>query len=214
MSKPLRQKVILELLDRSSVSSQEDLQRALGKRGLKVGQATLSRDIHELGLVKTGSGYVLPGAAVSEPALPPVSRLVWEFVVEVKAAQNLLVIKTTVGSAQPVAAALDGQDWEEAIGTIAGDDTILMVCSDTRGANRLAGRIQEMLAQGHPIMTAKLKTAILGATGYSGFELARILLRHPGVETPVLLQRSGDSASTANLAEMYPAISGNGGYPL
>ena len=63
-------------------------------------------------------------------------------------------------------------------------------------------------------MTAKLKTAILGATGYSGFELARILLRHPGVETPVLLQRSGESASTVNLAEMYPAISGNGGYPL
>jgi N-acetyl-gamma-glutamyl-phosphate reductase len=63
-------------------------------------------------------------------------------------------------------------------------------------------------------VTAKLKTAILGATGYSGFELARILLRHSGVETPVLLQRSGESASAANLAEMYPAISGNGGYPL
>ncbi len=82
----------------------------------------------------------------SEPALPPVSRLVREFVLEVKAAQNLLVIKTTVGSAQPVAAALDGQDWEEAIGTIAGDDTILMVCSDNRGAKVLAARIQEMLA--------------------------------------------------------------------
>jgi transcriptional regulator of arginine metabolism len=89
---------------------------------------------------------VLPGEAAFEPALPPVSRLVREFVLEVKAAQNLLVIKTTVGSAQPVAAALDGQDWEEAIGTIAGDDTILMVCSDARGANRLAARIQEMLA--------------------------------------------------------------------
>ncbi len=132
------------MLDEGSVSSQEDLQRALGKRGLKVGQATLSRDIHELGLVKTASGYVLPGEA--EPALPPVSRLVREFVLEVKAAQNLLVIKTTVGSAQPVAAALDGQDWEEAIGTIAGDDTILMVCSDNRGAKVLAARIQEMLA--------------------------------------------------------------------
>ncbi len=144
MSKPLRQKVILEVLDQGSVSSQEGLQRALGKRGMKVGQATLSRDIRELGLVKTGSGYVLPGEA--EPALPPVSRLVREFVLEVKAAQNLLVIKTTVGSAQPVAAALDGQDWEEAIGTIAGDDTILMVCSDKRGAQVLAARIQEMLA--------------------------------------------------------------------
>jgi N-acetyl-gamma-glutamyl-phosphate reductase len=62
-------------------------------------------------------------------------------------------------------------------------------------------------------MTGKLKTAILGATGYSGFELARILLRHPQVETPVMLQRSGETA-TANLADMYPAISGNGGYPM
>jgi N-acetyl-gamma-glutamyl-phosphate reductase len=63
-------------------------------------------------------------------------------------------------------------------------------------------------------MTAKLKTAILGATGYSGFELARILLRHPGVETPVMLQRAGETAVEANLADMYPVISGNGGYPL
>jgi transcriptional regulator of arginine metabolism len=146
MSKPLRQKVILELLGERSVGSQEDLQRALGKRGLKVGQATLSRDVHELGLVKTGMGYMLPGEAVSEPALPPVSRLVREFVLEVRPAQNQLVIKTTVGSAQPVAAALDGQDWEEAIGTIAGDDTILIVCADKKGASRLAVRIQEMLA--------------------------------------------------------------------
>ncbi len=63
-------------------------------------------------------------------------------------------------------------------------------------------------------MTSKLKTAILGATGYSGFELARILLRHSDVETPVMLQRSGDSAAETNLADMYPAISGNGRYPL
>ena len=63
-------------------------------------------------------------------------------------------------------------------------------------------------------MASKLKTAILGATGYSGFELARLLLRHPGVETPVLLQRSGEAAAEVNLADMYPVISGNGGYPL
>ena len=62
-------------------------------------------------------------------------------------------------------------------------------------------------------MTGKLKTAILGATGYSGFELARILLRHPQVETPMMLQRSGEASAT-NLADMYPAISGNGGYPM
>jgi transcriptional regulator of arginine metabolism len=147
MTKPLRQKIILEVLEQRSVGSQEDLQRALGKRGLRVGQATLSRDIHELGLVKTGEGYAMPrGEEAVEPALPPVSRLVREFVLEARPAQNLLVIKTTVGSAQPVAAALDGQDWEEAIGTIAGDDTILMVCSDKKGAGRLAARIEEMLA--------------------------------------------------------------------
>ncbi len=62
-------------------------------------------------------------------------------------------------------------------------------------------------------MTGKLKSAILGATGYSGFELARILLRHPQVETPVMLQRSGEAVAS-NLADMYPAISGNGGYPM
>jgi N-acetyl-gamma-glutamyl-phosphate reductase len=63
-------------------------------------------------------------------------------------------------------------------------------------------------------MSARLKTAILGATGYSGFELTRILLRHPRVETPVMLQRSGESSHPTNLADLYPAISGNGGYPL
>ena len=63
-------------------------------------------------------------------------------------------------------------------------------------------------------MTGKLKTAILGATGYSGFELARILLRHPQVEAPVMLQRSHESSAVTNLADIYPAISGNGDYPM
>jgi transcriptional regulator of arginine metabolism len=147
MSKPLRQKAILELLYQGPVPSQEDLQRALRKRGLRVGQATLSRDIRDLGLVKSGRGYVLPqGDFSSEPALPPVSRLVREFVLGVRPAQNLLVIKTTVGSAQPVAAALDDENWPESVGTIAGDDTILIVCPDKKAANRLATRTQEMLA--------------------------------------------------------------------
>jgi transcriptional regulator of arginine metabolism len=147
MSKPLRQKAILALLERGPVASQEDLQRALGKRGFKVGQATLSRDIHDLRLVKTGTGYSRPqDDTVSEPPLPPVSRLVREFVLEVRPAQNLLVIKTTVGSAQPVAAALDSEDWPEALGTIAGDDTILIVCPQKKAAARIASRIQEMLA--------------------------------------------------------------------
>jgi len=64
------------------------------------------------------------------------------------------------------------------------------------------------------LITGKIRTAILGASGYSGFELARLLLRHPRVETPIMLQRSGEADTTADLAGIYPAISGNGGYPL
>ena len=83
MSKPLRQKVILDLLERGPVASQEELQRALSRRGLRVGQATLSRDIRDLGLVKTATGYAQPqGETASESALPPVSRLVREFAEE------------------------------------------------------------------------------------------------------------------------------------
>jgi transcriptional regulator of arginine metabolism len=147
MNKTLRQKAVLAILEQGPVPSQEDLQRALKKRGFDVGQATLSRDIRDLGLAKTAAGYDLPpGDAAFEPALPPASRLVREFALEVRPAQNLLVIKTTVGSAQPVAAALDGEAWPEAVGTIAGDDAILIVCPDKRSANRLAARIKGMLA--------------------------------------------------------------------
>jgi transcriptional regulator of arginine metabolism len=77
--------------------------------------------------------------------LPPVQRLVREFVLDVRPAQNLLVVKTIVGSAQPVAAALDEQEWEEVVGTIAGDDAILIVCPDKGAARKVAVRIEEML---------------------------------------------------------------------
>ncbi len=122
MSKAIRQRAILELLKHGPLASHESMQRELGKQGFRVGQATLSRDIHELGLAKTPGGYMLAQAeAAGEPALPPISRLAREFVLQVRAAQNLLLIKTSVGSAQPVAAALDEKDWPESIGTIAGD---------------------------------------------------------------------------------------------
>jgi transcriptional regulator of arginine metabolism len=68
-----------------------------------------------------------------------------EFVLDVRLAQNLLVLKTIIGSAQPVAAALDEQDWEEVVGTIGGDDTILIVCPDKESAKKAAARIEEML---------------------------------------------------------------------
>lgn len=146
MSKAARQKAILELLHRGPVESQEELQGFLAKRGFEAGQATLSRDIRELGLVKTPDGYTaVRAAAGAEPVLPSVSRLVREFVVDVRPAQNLIVLKTSVGSAQPVAAAVDAEDWPEVVGTLAGDDTILVISPDNRTAQQLVRRIQGML---------------------------------------------------------------------
>jgi transcriptional regulator of arginine metabolism len=146
MNKVLRQRAVLEALGHGPVASQEDLQRALRKRGFKVGQATLSRDIRDLNLSKAAHGYTLPqGDSASGLALPPVQRLVREFVLDVRPAQNLLVLKTIVGSAQPVAAALDEQEWEEMVGTIAGDDTILIICPDKDAARKVAMRVEEML---------------------------------------------------------------------
>jgi transcriptional regulator of arginine metabolism len=147
MNKALRQRAILEALRSGPIASQDDLQRVLRKRGFRVGQATLSRDIRDLSLVKTAVGYTLPqGEAAAALALPPVKRLVREFVLDARPAQNLLVVKTIIGSAQPVAAALDEQGWDEVVGTIAGDDAILIVCPDKDAAKKIAARIEEMLS--------------------------------------------------------------------
>jgi len=146
MNKSLRQRAVLEALRQGPIPSQMNLQKALRKRGFKVGQATLSRDIHELNLSKTAGGYALPqGEGAAGLTLPPVQRLVREFVLDVRPAQNLLVVKTIVGSAQPVAAALDGQELPEVVGTIAGDDTILIICPDQAQARKAAVWIEEML---------------------------------------------------------------------
>lgn len=141
--------MILQLIETGGIASQEDLRRSLARHGHRVTQATLSRDIHGLGLIKTASGYALPAQAAADaslPSLPSAERLVREFVLSVREAQNQLVLKTSVGSAQPVAAALDAEAWEEMLGSIAGDDTILIICESKHDAERLARRIREMLA--------------------------------------------------------------------
>ena len=145
MSKTARHKAILDLLDEGSVESQDSLQHRLERKGFDVGQATLSRDIHELKLVKGSEGYRRNGDSVgAEGMLPSVMHLARQFVVEIRQAQNLLVVKTTVGSAQPVAAALDASRWPGIVGTIAGDDTVLVIATDKRQAQALARRIREL----------------------------------------------------------------------
>jgi transcriptional regulator of arginine metabolism len=145
MSKTARHKAILDLLDEGPVESPDLLQHRLERRGFDVGQATLSRDIHELKLVKGGDGYRRAGkSAGAESVLPSVMHLARQFVIEIRQAQNLLVVKTTVGSAQPVAAALDASHWPEVVGTIAGDDTVLVIATDNKKAQSLARRIREL----------------------------------------------------------------------
>jgi transcriptional regulator of arginine metabolism len=145
MSKTARHKAILDLLDEGPVESQDSLQHRLERKGFEVGQATLSRDIHELKLVKGSDGYQRPSEnAGTESVLPSVMHLVHQFVVEIRQAQNLLVIKTTVGSAQPVAAALDASHWPEVVGTLAGDDTVLVIATDKKKAQVLARRIRDL----------------------------------------------------------------------
>ena len=147
MSKLARQNLILEMVKDEPLPSQDELRRRLKKAGARVTQATLSRDINELGLVKTQEGYTLPGREeATEPPPPSLPRLMREFVREVRQAQNLIVLKTTAGSAQPVAAALDGEAWPEVVGTIAGDDTILIVAPDLKTCRRLADAIRGMIA--------------------------------------------------------------------
>jgi transcriptional regulator of arginine metabolism len=145
MSKTARHKAILDLLDDGPVESQEALQQILERKGFEVGQATLSRDIHELKLVKGSEGYrrAVENAA-SEGSLPSVMQLARQFVLEVRQAQNMLVVKTTVGSAQPVAAALDASHWPEVVGTLAGDDTVLVIATDKQKAQSLARRIRDL----------------------------------------------------------------------
>lgn len=143
MSKAARHKAILDLLDEGPVESQDFLQHRLESKGFDVGQATLSRDIHELKLVKGAEGYRRASES-ADGVLPSVMHLARQFVVEIRQAQNLLVVKTTVGSAQPVAAALDASHWPEVVGTLAGDDTVLVIATDKKKAQALARRIGDL----------------------------------------------------------------------
>jgi transcriptional regulator of arginine metabolism len=148
MSKLARHAAIRDAITSHPVQNQDELRRALYKRGHRVTQATLSRDIHELGLVKTAEGYQFPNSEDGGAGgwLPSVERLIHEFVYEAKTAQNMVVVKTSAGSAQPVAAALDAEGWPEVVGTVGGDDTIFVVSPSNKDAERLLARIKELLA--------------------------------------------------------------------
>ncbi len=142
-----RQAALLELVDREALHSQEQLRRRLLQRGFEATQATISRDIKELGLVKrAGDGaYQRPGVEAPNPetALAALERATAEYLRRVDRVQQLVVIRTGVGQAQPLALALDRAQLPETVGTIAGDDTILVVARGARGAAALVKRLKE-----------------------------------------------------------------------
>jgi len=150
--KAQRQDVIRDVVASSPVSSQDELRRKLRRRGIHVTQATLSRDIHELRLSKGPGGYALPngngngiGAAVEVDGQPSFEEVLDSFALRARRAMNQIVVSTVLGGAQPVAAALDRAGWPEVVGTIAGDDTVLVICTDQRTAGEVEGRIRTLL---------------------------------------------------------------------
>ncbi len=149
-----RHNAIRELVAHALVANQDELRRKLRRRGFEVTQATLSRDIHELRLTKGPGGYALPngngngngaGAHSSDDGPPSVAEIIESFGLRVQSAMNQVVLRTTMGGAQPMAAALDRENWSEVVGTIAGDDTVLVICPDLKRAHEVETRLRKML---------------------------------------------------------------------
>lgn len=143
MTKSFRQGQILALIRGKQIYTQDELARELAQLDIQTTQVTLSRDIRELGLVKTGEGYRRMAAEASGPAVADVVR---EYVLDIRAAQNLVVLRTSPGNASTVAVALDRQPIEGVVGTIAGDDTVLVIAQDSAAAQTFRSRLLEMIS--------------------------------------------------------------------
>lgn len=134
---------IRDILEHTPIASQDELRKKLAVRGFHVTQATLSRDVHALKLYKGPSGYASASSASNgDEDMPGTREVLRSFGLEARQALNLLVIVTTTGGAQPVAAGIDYEDWPEVVGTIAGDDTVLVICADNKQAAALRERIE------------------------------------------------------------------------
>ena len=143
-----RQAAILELIGERAVASQRELQRLLKQRGCDVTQATLSRDLHDLGVARVptpeGVRYAMPDAGGDDGGGPELGGLLPHLFVSVDGVGELLVLRTLSGGAQAVAEALDTEGWSEVLGTIAGDNTILLICRSAQARDRVARRIRSL----------------------------------------------------------------------
>lgn len=145
--KAQRQGVILQLIKNQRVHSQEQLRELLRARHIDTTQATLSRDIHELRLVKIsdadGDSYYAPPLE-GDVLRPSLEQMLSALLVSLEGVGNMLVLRTPAGSANTVASALDRQGWSEVLGTLAGDDTILVIARSERARRSVARRLKEL----------------------------------------------------------------------
>lgn len=142
----VRRQAILELLRRGTVPNQAHLAAALADQDLEANQATLSRDLRALGAIKGPSGYSLPGPGVAAPEAPmaQLGVALGQWCLGIEPAQQLLVMHTLVGGAQPMALALDQAGLSHLLGSVAGDDTVLLICPDPAAAMALSLQLEEL----------------------------------------------------------------------
>ena len=153
--KARRQAVILDLVQRGPVRSQEQLRRSMRTAGFDVTQATLSRDIRELGLVKGGpdGAYQAPGRVAApngKAAESMLQRAVAEYLLRVDRVQQLVLLRTGLGRAQALCVTLDDAHLPEVVGTVAGEDTVLVVAPDAKRAKALVKRLERLTGEGQP----------------------------------------------------------------
>jgi transcriptional regulator of arginine metabolism len=147
--KQLRHRAIRELVAARAIRTQQELAGALRERGFRTTQATMSRDVAELGLVKADRGgtqaYALPQRLLEAETSGEdrLRSLLRDLPIEIRESGLLIVIRTLPGSAHAIAAALDRARWPEVAGSIAGDDTVFVACSDRTALRRVAGRVRE-----------------------------------------------------------------------
>ena len=143
MNKSFRQGQILKIIRGKEIYTQEELARELSQLGVQTTQVTLSRDMRELRLVKTGDGYrPLP----EETSGPDLSYVANEYLQDIRVAQNLVVLRTSPGTANSLAIALDQSHLEEVIGTVAGDDTVLVITPDNGSAEKFQAKMLELIS--------------------------------------------------------------------
>jgi transcriptional regulator of arginine metabolism len=146
--KSYRQSLVLELVDRAPIYSQEQLREQLKGRGIEVTQATLSRDIRALGLVKAAADGAYRRPSIGEAAVPPdagavLKRAVAGSLRRFDVVQQLVVLRTEPAQAQPLAEAIDRARLAEVVGTISGDNTILVICRDDNQAQAFTRQLGE-----------------------------------------------------------------------